>query len=141
MSVLRMTGEFDMPRRDMIPRYRQTVWMGQELNNPPSVEGWHQGPEWIDTGTLMERINFASEQFGDADKPGVRVMIDRICREDTNRLSPENLVDRCLDEMGAFSVSDKTRDTLVRFAEGDRDRRSVAHLLRLSASTREFQLA
>ncbi len=141
VSVLRMTGEFDIPRRDMITRYRQSVWMGQELNNPPSVEGWHQGPEWIDTGTLVERINFASEQFGDANKPGVRTMIDRIRREDTDRLSPEHLVERCLDEMGAFSVSDETRETLVRFAEGDRSRESVEHLLRLSASTREFQLA
>ena len=141
VSALRMTGEFDMPRRDMIPRYRQSVWMGQELNNPPSVEGWHQGPEWIDTGALVERINFASEQFGDADKPGVSAMIDRIYGEGADRLSPESLVDRCLDELGAISVSDETRGALVRFAEGDRDRRSVAHLLRISASTPEFQLA
>ena len=141
VGVLRMTGEFDMPRRDMIPRYRQSVWMGQELNNPPSVEGWHQGTEWIDTGTLIERINFASEQFGDPTKPGVSAMIDRICQGDTKRLSSEHLVDRCLDEMGAFSVSDETRGALVRFAEGERARQNVEQLLRLSASTREFQLA
>ena len=141
VGVLRMTGEFDIPRRDMIPRYRQTVWMGQELNNPPSVEGWHQGTEWIDTGTLIERINFASEQFGDPDKPGVKAMIDKICEVDTERLSSEHLVDRCLDEMGAFSVADDTRDALVRFAEGDRAHQNVESLLRLSASTKEFQLA
>ena len=141
VSVLRMTGEFDIPGKDMIPRYRQSVWMGQELNNPPSVEGWHQGTEWIDTGTLVERINFASEQFGDPDKPGVRAMIDRIFQGDTDQLSSEQLVDRCLDEMGAFSVTDETRDTLVRFIEGDHARQSVENLLRLSASTREFQLA
>ena len=141
VSALRMTGEFDMPRRDMIPRYRQSVWMGQELNNPPSVEGWRQGAEWVDTGTLVERINFASEQFGDANKPGVRAMIDNICRGDVERLSSEHLVDRCLDEMGAFSVTDETRDTLVRFVEGDHSRWSVERLLRLLASTREFQLA
>ncbi len=141
VSVLRMTGEFDIPGKDMIPRYRQSVWMGQELNNPPSVEGWHQGTEWIDTGTLVERINFASEQLGDPDKPGVRAMIDRIIQGDTDQISSEQLVDRCLDEMGAFSVTDETRDTLVRFVEGDDGRQSVEHLLRLSASTREFQLA
>ena len=33
--------------------------MGQDLMNPPSVEGWHTGKEWIDTGILVERINFA----------------------------------------------------------------------------------
>ena len=141
VSVLRMTGEFDMPRRDMIPRYRQTVWMGQELSNPPSVEGWHEGVEWIDTGTLIERINFASEQFGDPDKPGVKAMIGRIFRDGVDDMSPEQLVDRCLDEMGAFSVDDETRDVLIRFIEADRSRENVENLLRLSASTREFQLA
>ncbi len=141
VGVLRMTGEFDMPRRDMIPRYRQTVWMGQELSNPPSVEGWHEGVEWIDTGTLIERINFASEQFGDPDKPGVKAMIDRIFRDGVDDLSSEQLVDRCLDEMGAFSVGDETRDILIRFIEADRSRENVENLLRLSASTREFQLA
>ena len=141
VGVLRMTGEFDMPRRDMIPRYRQTVWMGQELSNPPSVEGWHEGVEWIDTGTLIERINFASEQFGDPDKPGVKAIIDRIFRDGVDDLSSEQLVDRCLDEMGAFSVGDETREVLIRFIEADRSRENVENLLRLSASTREFQLA
>ena len=141
VGVLRMTGEFDMPRRDMIPRYRQIGWMGQELSNPPSVEGWHEGLEWIDTGTLIERINFASEQFGDPGKPGVKAMIDRILRDGVDDLSSEQLVDRCLDEMGAFSVDDETRDILIRFIESDRSRENVENLLRLSASTREFQLA
>ena len=141
VGVLRMTGEFDMPRREMIPRYRQTGWMGQELSNPPSVEGWHEGVEWIDTGTLIERINFASEQFGDSNKPGVKAMIDRICREDTDQLSSEQLVDRCLDEMGAISVDDETRAVLIRFIDADHGRENVENLLRLSASTREFQLA
>ena len=141
VGVLRMTGEFDMPRREMIPRYRQTVWMGQELNNPPSVEGWHQGVEWIDTGTLIERINFASEQFGDPSKPGVKAMIDRICLDDADEISSENLVDRCLDELGVFSVDDETRVALIRFIDVDHRRENVENLLRLSASTREFQLA
>ncbi len=141
VGVLRMTGEFDMPRREMIPRYRQTVWMGQELSNPPSVEGWHEGVEWIDTGTLIERINFASEQFGDPNKPGVQAMIDRIFRDDVDELASEQLVDRCLDEMGAFSVDDETRAILIRFIKADRSRENVENLLRLSASTREFQLA
>ena len=40
--------------------------MGQALLNPPSVEGWHAGVEWIDTGNLVERINFAGEQISDS---------------------------------------------------------------------------
>ncbi len=71
VGILRLTGEFDRPRREILNRAFQMTWMGQQLNNPPSVEGWHQGTAWIDTGTLVERINFASEQFGDVSKPGV----------------------------------------------------------------------
>ena len=63
-GVLRLTGEFDRPRKEMIDRYQQAVFMGQFLNNPPSVEGWHQGTDWIDTGSLVERINFASATAG-----------------------------------------------------------------------------
>ena len=142
VGVLRMTGEFDRPRREMIPRYRQTTWMGQELNNPPTVEGWHQGVEWINTGTLIERINFASEQFGDPHKPGVKAIVDKIFTSSGESFSSEQLVDRCLDQMGAISVSDETHNVLVRFAEeGGHSRQRVEQLLRLAASTREVQLA
>jgi uncharacterized protein (DUF1800 family) len=37
--------------------------MGQELLNPPSVEGWHTGKEWIDGGTLVQRINFTADPW------------------------------------------------------------------------------
>ena len=141
-GVLRMTGEFDRPRREMIPRYKQTIWMGQELNNPPSVEGWHEGVEWINTGTLMERINFAAEQFGDPRKPGVKAILDEICTSGGDSLSPERLVDLCLDQLGAISVSNETRRALVRFAEkGSNAGQNTEQTLRLTASAREFQLA
>ena len=48
-GILRLTGEFDRPRREIQDRARQMTFMGQMLNNPPSVEGWHQGAEWVDT--------------------------------------------------------------------------------------------
>ena len=42
---------------------RELAWefsyQGQELINPPSVEGWHTGREWIDSGALVRRLNFA----------------------------------------------------------------------------------
>ena len=68
-SVLRLTGEFERPRREILDTAMHMVYMGQHLINPPSVEGWHQGVEWIDTGTLIERVNFASKHFGNLDAP------------------------------------------------------------------------
>ena len=38
-GVLRLTGEFDRPRKEILDRYQQSIFMGQFLNNPPSVEG------------------------------------------------------------------------------------------------------
>ena len=34
--------------------------MGQDLLDPPSVKGWDGGPAWINTATLLARINFAN---------------------------------------------------------------------------------
>ena len=61
--------------------------MGQDLANPPTVEGWHTGKEWIDSGTLVERINFTADQMGNTNLPGIRplstgwVLRDPRCRQ------------------------------------------------------------
>ena len=147
-GVLRLTGEFDRPRKQILERYQQAVFMGQFLNNPPSVEGWHQGTDWIDTGSLVERINFASQQLGDTAKPGVQTIIDRIADTNLAGVSPEVLVDACLDQVGAIVVSEDTRHELVDFASiighGDSpaaSRERIAEVLQMVASTHEFQRA
>ena len=152
-GVLRMTGEFERPRREISDRNRQIGYMGQMLLAPPSVEGWHQGLEWIDSGTLVERLNFASEQMGDTANPGVRAMVEEITTSEDDPVSPERLVDACLDQMGAVSVSDDQRSALVDFALKDGDlrlgaeepeedaRRRVGGILRVIAATPDFQRA
>ena len=151
-GVLRLTGEFDRPRRQIIDRQQQMTWMGQFLINPPSVEGWTEGLNWIDTGALVERVNFASEQMGNAERPGIRAIIDRVATDGGAAIPPDRLVDRCLDEMGMIDVSADTRDRLIAFAaqEGDLtadaqttpdSERRVSGLLRIIAATHEFQRA
>ena len=144
-GVLRLTGEFDRPRREILDRYSQASFMGQVLNDPPSVEGWHQGTDWLDTGTLVERVNFASQQIGDPAKPGVQAMIDRISA-DTDRIgTPEGLIDACLDQIGAVTVDEKTLKILVDFVAQNAgtsdggDRKRIAEALQMVASTQEFQ--
>lgn len=149
-STLRLSGEFDRPRLEMLERGMQMIYMGQHLTNPPSVEGWHQGTEWIDTGTLTERLNFASEQLGDLTKPGVSGMVDRITEDADGTSMPDDVVQRCLDQLGIVAVSDETRSKLVDSAirsepdeaavNGDSATRTDAvKLLRLAASSPEFQ--
>jgi len=150
-GVLRLTGEIDRPRREMLDRHLQAVYMGQYLNNPPSVEGWHEGTDWLDTGTLVERVNFATQQMGDSKKPGVQAMISNIASSAEDGISPERLVGECLDQMGALSVSEDTRRVLIDFASmgggsaivpGATDqqaRQQIAAVLQMVASTQEFQ--
>ena len=143
-GVLRLTGEFDRPRYEIQERFSQASYMGQILNNPPSVEGWHTGTDWLNSGTLVERINFASKQIGDATKPGIRGMVDRITTEMSEAVSPDILVDSCLQEVGALQVDEDTRRVLVDFSSRggqNTDRRHVAEVLQMVAATQEFQRA
>ncbi len=115
-GVLRLTGELRRPEPAIHANASHMTFMGQTLINPPSVEGWHQGIEWIDTGTAVERINYAAEHLGNAANPGVRSMTDSVLSGRNRALSPEDLVQGCLDQLGAISVSDNTRSALVEFA-------------------------
>ena len=75
-SVLRMTGEhYGDVKPGLFEISQEPKYMGMDLMNPPTVEGWHTGHEWIDSGTLVERINFAAEYLGRTDLPGVQDMI------------------------------------------------------------------
>ena len=149
-GVIRLTEEFDGPSIEIGDRNSQMSFMGQQLLNPPSVEGWHQGVEWIETGSLIERLNFAAQQLGDLEKPGGKSMVRNILQDESGPISAERLVDRCLDQLGAIEVSPDTKSALVRFASSqsfesrsadssDETQKNVSDLLRLVASVPEFQ--
>jgi uncharacterized protein (DUF1800 family) len=40
----------------------QMVGMGQQLFEPPDVNGWDIGPLWFSTGAMLARMNFASSR-------------------------------------------------------------------------------
>ena len=153
-GVLKQTGEFSYPVPG-IQNFAITslngslvegplAIMGQRLMNPPTVEGWHTGHEWIDSGTLSERVGFVERQFEDLSKPGVKDMVDRVGSLDDD---PSQLVDRCLDLLGSINVSEQTYDSLVAYAkelssiENDDAEGSVGvhNLLQMTASTVDYQ--
>ena len=151
-GVARLAGAFGAPRWNIVNLALDTNFMGQEILNPPTVEGWHTGTEWVDTGTLMERVNSAALLLGDPAQPGVRNIIRRL-RESNGTYTPEELVDSCLNLCGALEVSGATRHELTafaasqgeltfesQFADGCAEQR-VADLLQLIVSTREYQMA
>ncbi|MDA0770251.1 MAG: DUF1800 domain-containing protein [Chloroflexi bacterium] len=146
------TFRFPEPNEGIVALAGTTTVMGQQLMNPPTVEGWHTGHEWIDGGTLNERINFAVNQFNDLSKPGIQDIVDRLGQR-ASKLSPGEFVDGCLDLIGPVEVSQVSRDALLRYANAAGDIRfdsdqakeeSAAHvgrMLQLIVSTKEYQFA
>ena len=122
-------------------------YMGQDMLDPPSVEGWHTGREWINSGALVGRINFVAARVSDTGLPGVQSIIKRVAADDKT-ITPGALVDRCLDQMGPIEVSEITRRELLAQAESDGPvstesetavSRRVGEMLSLIAATREYQ--
>ena len=103
VGTLRLVGDAEFPNPGIGELSRQPGYMGQDLLNPPSVEGWHTGTQWIDSGSLMRRINFTADLVGDVNRPGVRSIVERLRSQ--GELSPEGFVDSCLDLMGPLDVS------------------------------------
>ncbi len=149
-GTLRLAGDHREIKPGLFDISQEPKYMGMDLMNPPTVEGWHTGHEWIDSGTLVERINFAADYLGQTDLPGVRGMIDRLMDQGES-LSPEEFVEGCLDMVGQLQVTDETRGQLVSHAQrggnlshgSDDDRaeftRRTGEMFQMIAATSEFQ--
>ena len=116
VGTMRLVGDFKSPKPGMNAMALNIRYMGQDLMNPPTVEGWHTGREWIDSGTLVERINFTADAVGNTSHPGIQAIIQRLASEGTT-LTPERLVDGCLEMLGAYVLADVTRNELVALAK------------------------
>ena len=154
VGTIKLVGTHRAPEPGIMDLDGAASAMGQMLMNPPTVEGWHTGREWIDGGTLNERVNFAANEMADPSQPGIQEIITRL-GDGVGPLSAEELVDRCLDLVGLIDVSDETRRGLLRLArsqgdlrfdtdtdaDSDEAARSVSRMLRLIVSSREYQFA
>ncbi len=117
VGTMRLAGGLEAPSDDAYMAAATCANMGQALLNPPSVEGWQGGVEWINTGSYVQRVNFASMVLNDPDKPGIRDIIDHIKAYAAGEsLSPDELVDRCLDILGPLEVCEQTRHGLIDYA-------------------------
>ena len=150
VGTLRFTQHLQGPDPRLALLANESGYIGQMILDPPSVEGWQTGKEWINSGSLVGRVNFVADQVRNADLPGIRRAIKRITSNGTV-MTAEGLVDRCLDLMGPLEVGEDTRKELVEQTESEgiiswaTDEeyagfsRRVGNLLALIASTKEYQ--
>jgi uncharacterized protein (DUF1800 family) len=151
-STVKLAGTHRFPDSTLTSLAAASALMGQHLLNPPTVEGWHTGKEWIDGGTLNDRVNFAVDHLADLDKPGVQAVVARL-GSNGDTVTPAEFVDRVLDLAGPIEAGDETRDGLIEYAEsgGDlafrtEDERAassarVGRMLQLVVASREYQFA
>ena len=152
-GVMRLTEAVNMPKYDTFSKQLRMQYMGQTLSNPPSVEGWDGGTTWIDTGALVERMNFAAEELGSVTTPGSQQLFDRVASENSAEISPERVIDICLDHIGSLSIHQDTRSKLIEYANenggvklsgsqiNDSGKEIISGIVKLIASTPEFQKA
>lgn len=152
INVLRCTNDFsviDGSDNTVFQIMEDSGFMGQKLTNPPSVEGWHTGVEWITSGSLVDRVNFASKYITDISNSGVEKMVCRVTESITGNTTPAQFLERCISVLGELDVSDDTFNVLTTIAE---DAHSVdgnfttapeplvTKVFQIVSSSKEFQL-
>ena len=144
-GTLRLTKEFNRPSRDQYFTTLNAEYMGQWMMSPPCVEGWHWGTEWLDSGTLVERVNFSSSSLGNKDNIGVKEIINNIKSSLDSPIDSEKLVDASLEQLGALSTSENTRSILIDYADSNLDSseeindEEIAELLKFVGAMPEYQ--
>ena len=143
VGTLHLVGDFKFPRVGFMDTALECRYMNQDVLNPPSVEGWHTGREWIDSGSMVERINFVADNLGDANHHGVRAIVDALV---DRHLDATEIVDECLGLLGSVVLRDDNRNALVdqaaeALAAGISAEDVILNALRMIGSTREYQFA
>ena len=151
VGTIRLVGDWQFLRPGLMDIGEEPAFQGQELLDPPSVEGWHTGAGWIDSGSLVRRINFAADRLSNIDMPGVQSIIGRIKAQ--GNISPRDLVERCLDLIGPLEITGQTHQELISLAEHGGELRwdteevsstsahRVGDMLALIAASTEYQFA
>ena len=143
-GVARLTDRFDLPDLEASQLASHAMFMGQFLLNPPSVEGWHEGEEWIDSGALVERINYASTELERRDATGIQQMVERV--REAGGFSSAEYVTACLDAMGCIDISERTFGIIAEHASSqseptneDEETDRAIEIFQLIASTPDYQ--
>ena len=151
-GCLRVSGIIQKPTLFMNSAVDVMEYMGQTLLNPPSVEGWHEGTEWINSGSIVERVNFSFDVWKNNNAPEVQSITDRLSKNGS--LDPETAVSQCLEFMGPLTLTENgSREAITEHVEksgliefGDQGSKAredatkrVSEILALIAASKEYQ--
>ena len=139
-GIVRIADKYEIPDLDSAELAVNTLLMGQFLLNPPSVEGWHEGEEWIDSGSLIERINFASNEISNLSSKGVQRIIE--IAKKSSHSSNTDFLNNLLEIMGYLEITENTKNIIKEHLEKNKYENleeKIIDTLKLIVSTPDFQ--
>lgn len=139
-GITRLVDKYEIPDLDSAELAVNTLLMGQFLLNPPSVEGWHEGEEWIDSGSLIERINYASGEISNTNSKGVKKIIEIVLQK--NISYPNEVLNNCLEALGYIEITENTKKIISDHIEKNKfnsEEEKILDILKLIVSTPDFQ--
>jgi hypothetical protein len=83
--------------------------MGQQLYEPPDVNGWALGAEWFSTASMLARMNYAATLMGNQ-----KFNLGRELQ--AYRQTPERVVDYMLNHYNYAPISQDVYNTLLEYA-------------------------
>ena len=145
VGTLKLTGDMNGPDPRWGEIFLTPINMGQDILNPPTVEGWHTGKEWINSGAFINRVNFVADRFKNTELPGVKSIIENV-KQNSDLNQAESIVDSCLEELGNLKLETDTYNELIddidsvggSNGDGSIDQQ-IADTLAMIAGTKEYQ--
>jgi uncharacterized protein (DUF1800 family) len=109
---------------------------GQELFAPPNVEGWVGGPVWINSGTLLERTNWAADVIWGRPENGL-APVDPVAWSSRYNVAPDRAAPALVELLLQDDLADDARrSALAAGRSADGLRRALQRLVNCP----EFQL-
>lgn len=124
--------------------------MGQDLFNPPNVKGWAEGQSWVNTMSLLARMNFTGGIIHEMQRHGFFAdkLHAAVATVGARPSSPEAAVDALWEVLlPGHTPTQKTRDALVGYASAGwkpgepRFEAKAPGLMNLVLSAPDYQLA
>lgn len=98
-----------------------SIFLGQELFNPPDVAGWRLNLSWINTSTLLNRFTFADllaiNRTPNLDAPGLWLSHERL--RSLTKKNAKKTAKNFLSVLGPLDVGSATIRTLRTYLESD----------------------
>ena len=120
-----------------------TADLGQSLFQPPNVKGWDGGRAWINSSTLLGRVNLVGKILAASETQFGRAGADLSAAVNADATTPAESVDRLLELLVAAPIPSAARDSLVDLAHDDGRERNVVlrDVIHAMSALPEFELA